>query len=97
MSIWTDKQGRRHVAVMVDGQRTHRRLPLGTSASDAKQLEAELRKALATQRRPNIPGDPPLIELLAAYVERAQTTLRSPETAKFHAMRAAKKAQGTQA
>ena len=93
MSIWTDKQGRRHVAVMVDGQRTHRRLPPGASASDAKQLEAELRKALATQRRPNIPGDPPLIELLAAYVERARTTLRSPETAKFHAMRAAPWAQ----
>lgn len=88
MSIWIDKHGTRHVAVMADGRRTHRRMPPGTSAGDAKQLEADLRRALG-QRKTAIPGDPPLIDLLAAYIERAQKTLRSPDTARDHAMRAA--------
>ena len=59
MSIWTDENGRRHVGVMVGGKRVHRILPEGASASDSKHLEAELRGAMA-QRRPSIPGDPPL-------------------------------------
>lgn len=36
MSIWTDKQGRRHVGIMVNGKRVHRVLPQDASASDAK-------------------------------------------------------------
>lgn len=89
MSTWIDKEGRRHVAVMVSGQRAHRRLPPGATARDAKQLEANLRNAMGRGREPTIPGDPPLLELLATYIERAQTTLRSPDTAEYHARRAA--------
>ncbi len=89
MSTWIDKQGRRHAAVMVNGQRAHRRLPPGASAGDAKQLEAELRRALGRKHAPSIPGDPPLIALLAAYLDHARTKLRSPDTAEYHARRAA--------
>lgn len=85
MSIWTDEEGRRHVGIMVGGKRVHRILPKGASAGDAKRLEAELRAAMA-QRRPSIPGDPPLTAIMQGYVEHAQT-LRSPDTAVFHAAR----------
>ena len=86
MSIWTDKQGYKHVAVMLDGQRIHRRLPKGATQSDAKRLEAELTRALGRKRGPMIPGDPTMLEVMGLYVAHA-TTLRSPETAKHHAHR----------
>lgn len=86
MSIWTDKQGRRHVGIMVAGQRVHRILPEGASAGDAKQLEAELRAALAHKKAPVIPGDPLLAFVMGLYLEHCDT-LRSPDTAKFHALR----------
>lgn len=89
MSNWIDKEGRRHVAVMVNGQRAHRRLPEGATARDAKQLEADLRNAMGRGRAPSIPGDPPLLQLLAAYIDHARAALRSPETAEYHAKRAA--------
>lgn len=89
MSTYIDKHGRRHVAVMVNGQRAHRRLPEGATARDAKQLEAELRGALGRKRAPSIPGDPPLLDLLAAYIDHSRARLRSPDTAEFHARRAA--------
>jgi len=86
MSIWTDEQGRIHVGVMVKGKRIHRRMPEGASKSDAKQLEGDLRRAAG---RPSvaIPDDPPLELVMALYLDHAET-LRSSDTARFHALRA---------
>lgn len=87
MSIWDDKQGRKHVGIMVNGQRIHRILPQGASASDAKLVEAELRAAVArTPKRVSIPGDPPMMKILELYVEHAQT-LKSADTSEHHAKR----------
>jgi integrase len=88
MSQWTDKDGRRHIGLMVDGKRLHRILPEGTSAGDAKRLEAELRSALG-KKQVNIPGDPPMVTIMSIYFEHANT-LRSADTAKHHARRIAK-------
>lgn len=89
MSTWIDSEGQRHVAVMVNGRRAHRRLPKGSTARDAKRLEADLLNAIGRRKTTNIPGDPPLLQLLAAYIENARKTLRSPDTAEYHAKRAA--------
>lgn len=86
MSTWIDKNGRRHVGVMAGGKRVHRILPEGATARDAKQLDAELKAALAKDRTPNIPGDPRLSDVMQLYLDHAKT-LRSPETAKLHALR----------
>lgn len=86
MSVWTDEQGRIHVGIQVGGQRIHRRLPAGATKSDAKRLEADLRKA-TTKRSPHIPHDPPMSAVMALYLIHADT-LRSPSTAKYHALRA---------
>ncbi len=86
MSTWIDKDGRRHVGIMVRGKRVHRILPPGSTAGDAKQLEADLRAAVGHQRAPTIPGDPTMIEVLGLYLEHAKT-LRSPSTAIHHANR----------
>lgn len=87
MSIWEDKQGRKHVGLMVGGERIHRILPEGTSSSDAKRLEAELRGALIkAPRQVNIPGDPPMSAMLGIYLEHAKG-LRSASTSAHHAMR----------
>lgn len=86
MSIWIDKQGRRHVGIMVGGKRVHRILPEGSTAGDAKQLEADLRGAMAKDNTPRIPGDPRLAEVMTLYIAHADT-LRSPKTAKHHANR----------
>ena len=85
MSVWIDSDGRRHVGIMVSGKRIHRILAPGATASDAKQLEAELRNALK-RKTPNIPGDPPLTAIMGVYLEHAKN-LRSPETATHHANR----------
>jgi integrase len=87
MSTWIDKQGRRHVGVMVRGQRVHRILAEGATAGDAKRIEAEIRSSLASGRQVMIPGDPPMTEALALYVEHAARSLRSPDTAIHHARR----------
>lgn len=90
MSYWTDKSGRLHVGVMVNGKRVHRRLPEGATARDAKQLEADIRASIKrTQavKPASIPDDPPLIMLLAEYAEHAKRSLRSPATAIHHAQR----------
>lgn len=89
MSTWIDQDGRRHVGVMVNGKRAHRRLPEGATARDAKQVEAELTKALGRQRPVSIPGDPPMMHVLALYVDHAEKNLRSPDTAIHHAKRTA--------
>lgn len=85
MSNWTDKQNRIHVGVQINGKRIHRRLPEGATKSDAKQLEAELRRSFG-KRQPNIPNNPPMSAIMALYMAHADK-LRSPETAKFHALR----------
>ncbi|MFN3495762.1 MAG: tyrosine-type recombinase/integrase [Hydrogenophaga sp.] len=86
MSIWIDKQGRRHIGIMVAGKRVHRILPEGSTAGDAKRIEAELRRSLAVSKQPSIPGDPTLAHVLGLYLTHCDT-LRSPDTAKFHALR----------
>jgi len=85
MSIWVDKADRRHVGVMQGGKRVHRILPPGASASDAKRIEAEIRSAIG-RRSVAIPGDPLLTEVMSAYMAHANS-LRSPKTAKGHAVR----------
>jgi integrase len=90
MPIRKDDEGRWHAEACVSRRRLHRRLPPGASQSDAKRIEAELVRALhsqATARTPSIPGDPLLTELLGDYSERHALTLRSTDTAQFHAYR----------
>ena len=89
MSIWDDKQGRKHVGIMVPGKRVHRILPEGATASDAKLVEAEIRASVARapkQKRVSIPGDPPMLQILEIYMEHAKS-LRSADTSKVHAER----------
>lgn len=89
MSIWDDKQGRKHVGIMVAGKRVHRILPEGATAGDAKLVEAELRAAVARApkaKQVQIPGDPPMLQILEIYIEHAMS-LRSSDTSKHHAMR----------
>jgi integrase len=100
MPIRKDAAGRWHAEACVARRRLHRRLQEGASASDAKRVEAELVRALHTQktaRLPSIPGDPPLTELLADYSERHALTLRSPKTAQFHAYRIGRWLEGRRA
>jgi len=85
MSQWIDKAGRRHVGIMVGGKRVHRILPASASARDAKRLEAEIRAAVG-RKNPNIPSDPLLTDVMTLYLDYAKN-LRSPETARFHALR----------
>lgn len=86
MSIWTDTNGRIHVGIMVGGKRVHRIMPEGANSRDAKLTEAELRKAMERRNAPVIPGDPMMVEIMGLYLEHCQT-LRSPDTARFHALR----------
>lgn len=98
--IYPQPDGSFEVSVCVKRRRLHRRLEAGTSARDAKRVEAELIRALHAQagaRAPNIPGDPLLTELMADYTERHADTLRSPETAKFHAYRIGQWLEGRRA
>jgi integrase len=87
VSTWIDKDGRRHVGIMVRGKRVHRVLPEGASAGDAKQLEADLRAAVGRDRAPVIPGDPGMPEVMGLYLQHASSALRSPDTAIHHANR----------
>lgn len=87
MSIWIDKQGRRHVGVMVSGERVHRILPEGATAGDAKRLEAELRAGLGKVTPTLRPvGDLPMTAALVLYMRHAEH-LRSASTSKHHAQR----------
>lgn len=87
MSIWQDKEGRRHVGFMVRGKRVHHILPEGTSASDAKRVEAELRAQLANAViKQATPDDIPMTAALALYTAHA-ANLRSADTSKHHAQR----------
>lgn len=90
MSTWQDERGRWHAEASVKRRRLHRRLPPRSSQSDAKRLEAELTTALhaATASRPAaIPGNPLLNDLMGDYYERHAPTLRSVDTARYHALR----------
>ena len=91
MSIWDDKEGRKHVRIEAGGKRIHRKLPKGATASDAKRVEAELRSAILrmasqTAKQVNIPGDTSMAEILSIYVEHSET-LRSADTSKYHVKR----------
>lgn len=86
MSIWNDKEGRKHVGIMVEGRRVHRILPPNATAADAKLVEAELRAAV--KRAPkvvNIPGDPSMTSIMHLFDNHA-TGLRSEKTSRAHAM-----------
>lgn len=48
-------------------------------------------------RTPNIPGDPPLTDLLADYSERHALNLRSTDTAQYHAYRIGRWCEGRRA
>lgn len=100
MPVRKDAQGRWHAEACVGRKRLHRRLPVGATAGDAKLIEAELIRALHTQRAvksPSIPGDPPLIELMADYAQRHALLLRSTDTAQFHAYRIGRWLEGKRA
>lgn len=84
MSTWIDKQGRRHVGIMVDGRRVHRILPADSTAGDAKQLESDLRVQLRAAKP--TPGDPLLETIMPLYLAHAKTT-RWPKQAEHCAMR----------
>jgi len=83
---YKDSGGRYHVSVCVRGQRVHRRLDAGMGANDAKRLVADLRVDLG-QMGGNAVEDPLLSDLMGTYIEEHVPTLRSPYTAKFHALR----------
>ena len=100
MPIRKDSEGRWHAEACVQRRRLHRRLPPGATASDAKRIEAELTRALHTQRTERvvtIPGDPLLTELMADYTERHALNLRSTDTAQFHGYRIGRWLEGRRA
>lgn len=95
-----DKSGIWHAEAYCRGERLHRRLPPGSSESDAKLLAAELLRSLHHQvpgRKPAIPGDPLLTDLMADYTERHALTLRSTDTAQYHGYRIGKWLEGKRA
>lgn len=95
MSIWIDKDGRRHVGVMLNGRRIHRILAKGATAGDAKRVEAEIRSSLG-RRSVIIPGDPPLSAVMDLYLEHAKS-LRSADTSVHHANRVGPWVEGRRA
>jgi integrase len=100
MSTWQDEHGRWHAEACVKRRRLHRRLPQGASEGDAKLLESELTVALhasTAARPPSVPGNPLLNDVLGDYYERHAATLRSPETARFHALRIGRWLEGKRA
>lgn len=100
MPIRQDAAGRWHAEACVRRRRLHRRLPPGATARDARLVEAELTRALhleAAPRAVQIPGDPLLTDLLADYAERHAATLRSGETARYHALRIGRWCEGRRA
>lgn len=89
MPIRKDAKGRWHVEVCVSRQRLHRRLPEGASASDAKALEAELRVAAkrSPDRKPTVPGNPLLTDILGHYAKHHGPKLKGWERSKWAAYR----------
>jgi integrase len=95
-----DDKGRWHAEACVGRSRLHRRLPEGATASDAKRVAAELTAQLhaaaadRSAKPPQQTSDPLLTTLLADYTERHAYTLRSPSTARYHALRIGKWCEG---
>ena len=87
MSIWKDKDGRFHVGKMVGGKRVHRILPEGSTARDAKRIEALITESLEADKAVHIPGNPLISEAMTLYMAHAKN-LRSTSTAEYHAKRA---------
>jgi integrase len=87
MSIWKDKGGRFHVGKMVGGKRVHRILPKDATARDAKRVEGLITESLEADKAVHIPGNPLISEVMSLYIQHAKN-LRSPATAKYHALRA---------
>lgn len=83
MSVRKDKEGRWHVELCVDRRRIHRRLPGGATKKDAQDIETELRNSL---KAGEVTSDPPLSKVMSLYLKHAKT-LRSEDTARFHALR----------
>lgn len=88
MSVRKDTKGQWHVELCVNNERIHRRLPTGSSKSDAEFLEAQLLVAVKRDSKKHIPGDPPLTQVLALYTEHSKR-LRSSGTAVYQAVRIA--------
>ena len=90
MSAYVDKTGRHHASVMRDGKRVHRTLPKGSSARDAKLVESQLLRSITespkAQKHVDIPGDPPLTEVMAFYIKHT-SGLKKSSTAHCHAKR----------
>lgn len=87
MSIWDDKDGRKHVGVMAQGRRVHRIMSVGATVRDAKLVEAEIRASISRMpKHVDIPGDPRMTAILQLYVEHARP-LRSSVTSASHARR----------
>lgn len=98
MPIRKDAKGQWHVEVCVNRQRLHRRCPEGASASDAKELEAQLRVALkASPRTPVVPGNPLLTEVMGHYVKHHAPTLKGWERSQWAAYRLAPWIEGKRA
>lgn len=98
MPIRQDAQGRWHAEACISRRRLHRRLPEGSTARDAKHAESELIQQLRrAQPKPVVAGDPLLSALLADYTDRHAATLRSPDTARFHAYRIGRWVEGWRA
>lgn len=95
MPVKALKGGGWDVSVCVNYQRLHRRLPKGATSRDARALEAELISALG-KKLPNIPHDPKLTDLMASYMQHAET-LRGPEPAKYAAVRIGRWVDGRRA
>jgi len=87
--IRQDKNGYWHAEACISGKRLHRRLPKGATARDAKRICNELIQHLSTNTNKSFAknGDPYLTDLLAIYTTSHALSLRSPETAKYHAYR----------
>ena len=83
MPIRTDKEGRWHIELCIQRQRIHRRLPEGSTKEDAKNAEAEVRQSFKSRA---FTADPSLAEVMALYMDHANS-LRSTDTAEFHALR----------
>ena len=88
MPITPLKNGGWSVRACVHYRRRHRHLPPGTTARDAKRLEAELVTELQREHDAARAGDPSLTTVLALYLQAAKH-LRSPDTAAHHAARIA--------
>lgn len=83
MPIRKDKKGRWEVNLCIEGRRIHRRVPEGGTKKDAENLEAELRSSVKAGK---VTADPPLTTIMSLYLDHAKT-LRSEDTAEYHAVR----------